>query len=172
MLDTFQDYQIRRTPILNEVTPTYKEVVPYLPTYSLTWQNARASVLTMKAVMSNWQLNSQWRAWNHRSTQLMRFNTPARSLDLSILDYQMELWSDWKWSGTPLPDIDGGTHFNGDPAKVGTYFTVLATRVLYYDIVWMADSGQENIKREIDLCRSIVVRAGYLCNRHYGERLA
>lgn len=171
MLDTFQDYQIREAPILNEVTPTWQGVVPHLPRASDHWIASHSAVLSMKAIISNWQVNSNWRTWNRVSTQLLMFGTVSRSLDRDILDYQLYLWSDWKWSGEPMPDVDGGTHFNNsDPAKVGTYFTVWAARLLCYDILWM-DTGQDVIVRDIQACRSVVVRAGYLCSKHYGERL-
>ena len=178
MLDTFKDYSIREAPILNETTPTWKEVVPYLPRMTATWSQSHGWLLNMKAIISNWQLSSQWRAWNKASTQLLTFGTTSRSLDKDILDYQLNLWSDWSWGGEPMPDVDGGTHFDGsreqsryDPAKVGTYFTVWAARLLCYDILWMADAGQDVIAREIQACRSIVLRAGYICKQHYGGRL-
>ena len=173
MLDTFKDYRIREAPILNEVTPTWEGVVPYLPRMTTAWSQSHIQLLSMKAIISNWQLNSTWRVWNKASTQLLTFGTTSRSLDKDILDYQLDLWSDWSWSGEPMPDVDGATHFsaNSDPAKVGTYFTVWAARLLCYDLLWMADAGQDVIRKDIRSCRDIVLRAGYICSKHYGDRL-
>lgn len=173
----FEDRQLRRCPILNEVTSTYDEVVSYLPVHTTPWRNSRARVLTGKAVMFNWQLNEQWRRWNHASTQLLRFGKESRSLNLSILNYQIDQWSDWQWRGDTPPWIDGEDHFLAepevgvDPARLGTFAILWAARLLLYDIVWMADDGHQYVRREIESCINISIRCGYLCSLYYGKRL-
>jgi hypothetical protein len=161
------DYPVRTAPSLIDLP--WSDVVQDLPTH-LPWRNSKVNILQMKAVMMNWCLNYKWMNWNHTSTQLMKFNISSRSLDRSILDYQLDLFSsprnDWN-----VERVDGGAYFI-DPISAGVYATLYATRLLYYDSIWMQDTGWSAVVDDIRTCRSLVLRAGYICEQHYGERLA
>ncbi len=69
----------------------YSDVVQDLPRTLDKWQHSKNDILRMKSVVLNWQTEYKWRNWNHASTQLMMFHGEGRSLDRSLLDYQLDL---------------------------------------------------------------------------------
>ena len=160
---------------LNTTATTYEDAVLDLPRTLIAWTNSKARVLKAKAIMTNWQLDYAWCNWNYSSTQLMKFHTPAKSLDRSILDYQLDRILNEK-NPTYCAPISGEGTLGRDtiwdytyPINMGTWAVLYATRLLYYDINWVSDSGWTKVEREIDSLTGVVLSCGYTCEKTFGK---
>lgn len=169
VIQPIASYQLHPAPKLIEAVTTYDEAIQDIPTYTTNWRSGYNIVLSDKALMMNWQTDEQWRNWNHGSTQLLKFHTPVRSLDRSILDYQLSKFY------TPIVEVteplDESVYFI-DPVRTGTYLTLWAARLLMYHENWFTDKSQDDVWLQLSRCHAIVMRCAYICEKTFGERLA
>lgn len=188
LLDTFPYSGIQLHPPLNQTISTY-DVVHYLPVDSVDWINSRTYLVKAKSILFDWIADRQFINWNIASTDIMIYNKINRSLDRSILDYQIDKWMDWSWQGEPPPAVDrianetlgnysgygvSGEEVGNDPLRTAAFFTIWAARLLYYDMRWIDPSVSdypESVRTEIDWCTGEANRARYLCEGYYGRSL-